>query len=79
MTISPEQTKSLLSFVASAESDELDCERCFDQMAEFVEKELMGVEIPEAFRKVQRHMNQCACCNDEHNALLEGLRAINEW
>lgn len=78
MTISPEQTKSLLSFVASTQSDEMDCDRCFDLMAEFVEKELTGVEIPEALRKVQRHLNQCACCNDEHNALLEGLRAINE-
>lgn len=78
MTISNEQTKSLLSFIASSKLDELDCDSCFDHMAEFVEQELAGAEIPEALQKVQRHLAQCACCNDEHNALLEGLRALEE-
>ena len=76
MTISHDQTKSLLSFIASAKPDELDCDSCFEQMAEFVETELAGVEIPEALKKIERHLNQCACCNDEHNALLEVLQSL---
>ena len=78
MTISNDQTRSLLSSIASVQVDELDCDSCFDHMAEFVETELTGIDVPEALQKVQRHLNQCACCNDEHNALLEGLRALQE-
>lgn len=78
MTISNDQTKSLLSYVAGTRSDDIDCDRCFDHMAEFVEAELAGVAVPEALRKVERHLSQCACCADEHNALLEGLRALEE-
>jgi bacterioferritin-associated ferredoxin len=76
MTLSKDQTKSLLDFVASSKPDELDCDSCFDHMAEFVENELAGQEIPVALQKVQRHLDQCACCNDEHNALIEGLKAL---
>lgn len=78
MIISSEQTKTLLLMVASANADELDCDGCFDHMAEFVEIERMGVEVPGALQKVKRHLEQCACCNDEHRALLEGLRAIHQ-
>lgn len=76
MTISSEQTRSLLAFVSGVQPDELDCDGCLDQMAAFVENELAGTEVPEALKKVQRHLDQCACCNDEHNALMEGLLAL---
>jgi cation transport regulator ChaC len=78
MSLSKDQTKSLLAFVASSKSDEMDCDSCFDHMADFVEKELAGEEIPAALQKVQRHLDQCACCDDEHNALLEGLKALTD-
>jgi hypothetical protein len=78
MKITNEQTKTLLQFVATSKPDEIDCDGCFDHMAEFVEYELLGSDIPEALQKVHRHIEQCPCCNDEHNALLEGLRAIEQ-
>ena len=78
MTISKEQTKLLLGLVAGARPDELDCEHCFDMMAEFVEHELADREIPDAYQVVKNHLDQCACCNDEHEALLAGLRALDE-
>lgn len=76
MKLSNDQTKTLLRMISSAKSDELDCDSCFDSMAEFVEHELAGTEIPDAMLKVKRHFDQCACCNDEHKALLEGLRSL---
>ncbi|MEM6471016.1 MAG: hypothetical protein AAF802_15765 [Planctomycetota bacterium] len=76
MKLSKEQTKTLLDYVAVAQPDELDCDGCLEHLAEFVELELMGKEIPEALKKVERHLEQCPCCQDEHNALLEGLRVI---
>lgn len=76
MTISIDQTKSLLHYVASVQTDTLDCDSCFDHMAEFVEQELAGKEIPEALHAVQLHLSQCACCNDEHTALVEALMSL---
>ncbi|MEM6366135.1 MAG: hypothetical protein AAF745_17020 [Planctomycetota bacterium] len=76
MPISHDQTESLLRLVSSSKPDEIDCDGCFDHLAEFVEHELLGQEIPDALIKVQRHLEQCACCNDEHAALLDGLRTL---
>lgn len=78
MKLTREQTKALLSYVASTESDETDCEGCFEHLAEFVELELLGSEMPAALEKIERHIDQCACCQDEHNALKEALQAIND-
>lgn len=77
MKLSAEQTRSLLHSVAAAKPDQLDCDGCFEHLAEFVELELAGVEIPEALQKVQKHIEQCQCCKDEHNALLDGLRELD--
>ena len=76
MKINIEQIKDLLALVASCRADEIACEGCYEHMAEFVEHELLGREFPEALKRVERHLDQCPCCNDEHNALLEGLLAI---
>lgn len=76
MKLSNEQTKLLLESVADSKPDELDCDGCLEHMAEFVEHELLGTEIPEALTKVKRHLDQCACCGDENKALLEALREL---
>ncbi|MEM1227791.1 MAG: hypothetical protein AAGJ40_19035 [Planctomycetota bacterium] len=78
MKLSPDETKALLSYVATSRPDEIDCDGCFEHLAELVEHEVLGNEIPEALVNIQRHIDQCPCCSDEHNALLEGLRAMEE-
>lgn len=78
MAISKKQTEQLLSLVANAKPDSMDCDGCFEHLAEFAEAELAGKEIPEALRCVEKHIEQCACCQEEHNALLEGLRGLQE-
>ena len=76
MSLSREQVSSLLDMVGSVESDELDCDGCFGQIAEFADLYLSQQEIPEAMQAVERHLQQCLCCRDEFNALLKGLQAI---
>ena len=78
MSLSKDQITNLLGMVHSAEADELDCDGCFGQIAEFADLHLSGQEIPAALRVVETHLQQCACCKDEYNALLKGLRAIDE-
>jgi len=78
MKISNEQTKALLDLVASSKPDQIDCDGCLEHIAEFVEHELTGAEISEALKIVEVHLDQCACCDDEHNALMEGLRVLDD-
>ena len=78
MPISQEQVSNLLGMVASAEADEIDCDGCYEQLAVFAEAELLSREIPEALQAVQTHLEQCLCCQDEYQALLAGLRTLEE-
>ena len=73
MALTKDQIKSLIEMVSTAESDELDCDGCFGQIAEFAELHLAAQELPEAMRAVQHHLEQCLCCRDEFHALLKGL------
>lgn len=76
MSISKKQISNLLGLIASTENDATDCEGCFSHLAEFAELELAGREIPEAFQAIQRHLEQCPCCKDEFDVLIEGLKAL---
>lgn len=76
MTISKEQIASLLGLVSSTKQDDLDCDGCYGRLAEFAELHLASQEIPEAMQAVERHLQQCLCCKDEYNALLDGLRDL---
>lgn len=76
MALSKEQIDNLLGMISSAKSDTLDCDGCFDHLAEFAQIHLESREIPDALAAVETHVEQCKCCNDEFNVLLEGLRAI---
>ena len=78
MSLSKNQINNLLGMISSVESDDLDCEGCFGQIAEFAELHLSKQAIPEAMQAVETHLTQCACCKDEFDALLKGLQAIEE-
>ena len=78
MAISKQQTQTLIALLASSKTDTMDCDGCYEHLAEFVEAELAEREIPEALECVRRHLEQCACCADEHQALLEAIRALDE-
>ena len=78
MSLSDEQIKKLVGQVANAKEDYLDCDGCFDRIAEFAEAQLADRNLCDAMRAVQNHLESCGCCNDEYQALLEGLKAIKE-
>lgn len=76
MPISKDQMKTLLSLVAATRPDDMDCDGCLDRVAEYAELELGSLEIPAALQAVERHLEQCPCCEDEYRMLLDGLRAL---
>ena len=78
MPLAAKQISLLLDMIATSKPDSLDCDGCFAQVAEFAEAELLSLDMPDAVRAVETHLKQCPCCRDEYNALLEGLRALEE-
>ena len=78
MPLSKEQVSALLGMVASTKSDDIDCDGCFSHLAEFAELKLTGRSLPDALSAIERHLDQCSCCKDEFEALMDGLRATQQ-
>jgi hypothetical protein len=76
MPLSNKQVSTLIGMVTAASPDTLDCDGCFQRVAEFAEAELTNREIPAALKAVQVHLSQCGCCKDEYKVLLESLREL---
>ncbi len=71
-----EKINKLMGLVTSVEMDELDCDECYGRVAEYAENLLLSRGYTEAMFAIQRHLEQCPCCRDEFDALMEGLRAL---
>jgi predicted anti-sigma-YlaC factor YlaD len=78
MPLTAPQFTSLIDMIATAEPDDMDCDECFGQVAEYAEMKLSQQGVPEGMQAIERHLQQCPCCRDEYNALLEGMRALSE-
>jgi len=78
MSLSKEQISTLLSLVASATEDQISCDGCFEHVAQFVETELAGAPLDDTMKLIKNHMQNCPCCKDEYNALVEAMTALNE-
>ena len=78
MALTHEQLDKLLGLVGSTQDDELDCDGCMDLIAEFAEYQLSDLPLPEALKKVQVHLESCACCAEEYQLLLDGLMSLEQ-
>ena len=78
MPLSKDQISTLLSLVADATEDDISCDGCFEHVAQFVETELAGAEMSDSMLLIKNHMQNCPCCTDEYNALMEAMAALQE-
>lgn len=78
MKLDNNQLNALLGLVASTQDDKIDCDNCFDHVAEFADARLAGKPLSDALKAVQTHLESCPCCADEYRALLEGLAGLDD-
>jgi len=78
MALSREQINQLLRLVSTTQDDPLDCDGCLAQIAEFADTKLADRPLSEALKAVQIHLESCHCCAAEYQALLDGLRALED-
>ena len=76
MNLKPDVLKRLIQSIADAHEDELNCDTCFEQIDTFAELTLAGKPAKEALPLVQEHLAHCNDCQEEFEALLAALIAI---
>jgi hypothetical protein len=64
----------LVRVVAETREAEIGCDECFERLDTFAESELSGVEASAAMPLVGDHLEKCADCRSEFEALLTALR-----
>ena len=55
---------------------EIGCDECLDQVAGYAEAHLTGLPVSGALLLVEEHLAICEECQEEFEALLEALRAV---
>jgi len=71
------QLQNLLASISKAVPDGLNCDGCFELVAELAEAQRRGDELSGALQAVQVHFSQCPCCAYEYETLLEALTAAD--
>jgi uncharacterized protein with PIN domain len=74
MVLSRKQIDELIKTVSLTRPDELTCDECLKDLAEFAEHSLSGKSIPEGLQAVEHHLAICAECQEEYKALLTALK-----
>jgi hypothetical protein len=78
MALRPEQAKALLEMVLGTRDQEMTCDACVADLAEFVEVQLTGRPLSDALQAVHAHLERCHDCADEYQVLRQALEALAE-
>ena len=74
MTLKRSDVAKLVRVIAETHEVEIGCDECFERLDSYVETELSGVEASVAMPLVGDHLDKCADCRSEFEALLTALR-----
>ena len=64
----------LVRVVSETHETEIGCDECFEQLDSLAETEISGAEASVAMPLVGDHLDKCADCRSEFEALLSALR-----
>lgn len=65
----------LVRVVAETREVEIGCDECFEWLDSFAETELSGLDASAAMPLVRDHLDKCADCRSNFEALLTALRS----
>ena len=73
MKITDDQIKTLLGSVSKTSNHEVSCQTCEEQLAMFAETQLTGIQIPQALKAIEAHLEICPECTEELSFLKKAL------
>jgi hypothetical protein len=62
--------------IAASHAGEIGCDECFEQLDEFADTTLSGKNAAQALPGVENHLQRCADCREEFEALMRALRGV---
>ena len=67
-----------LQNIDKTQDKEISCSECFDLVSHFVDVELSGEDAAVKMPQLKQHLDQCAACREEYEALRDLARLENE-
>jgi anti-sigma factor RsiW len=65
----------LLDRLLGPDGDDIGCDACFDLLDRYVDAEVAGGDAEAVVPGMRRHLDGCPACAEEHDSLLEIVRA----
>jgi hypothetical protein len=78
MKLSSETIKKMMYAIQLTREEELSCGHCYDELDQFIDMKLSGINVEEAMPLVKEHLDRCAACREEYETLLEVLKVMSE-
>ena len=78
MALSKPEIDGLIRLIGLTRDDEINCEQCLSDVAEFAERELEGKSIPQSLEAVRHHLSVCADCRSEYEVLQRALKDMDD-
>ena len=60
--------------IYDTQEKELDCADCFEQISEYVDREIAGEAVAARMPGIEHHLAQCKVCNEEYETLRDLVR-----
>jgi hypothetical protein len=79
MLLDQSKIKLLLEALLLTHETEVDCDACFNSMAEFAESQLSGALVPEALVLIDDHIRICADCREEFQILKKTISELEGY
>jgi hypothetical protein len=70
---SPDMVESLVNMLAITEEQEISCDDVHELLDQFTEMEMRDEDVAHLMPLVQRHLDLCPDCREEHEALIQAL------
>ncbi len=76
MKLSKKEIDGLMYFIGLTNDEEINCDQCLMQIAEFAETELAGKSVNDGLSAVQHHLTLCSECREEYKILQNALKQM---
>ncbi len=64
----------ILRSIFETRDDEISCSECFDQISDYVDREIADEVVTKQMLLVRQHLDQCRVCREEYETLLDLAR-----
>lgn len=75
---SSKMIENLLNKLIISEEGEISCDDVYKVLAEFTEMQQRGEDVAHLMPLVQKHLDMCPDCKEEHEALIQAINSENQ-